>query len=74
MHPIGMTIELFKFSSPAPGQHRAAPSDLAAQTPDVLHPLLELIERNGGRGYEQEAVVSQILPSLEAQLRSLERM
>jgi hypothetical protein len=72
VHPIGMTVELFKFSSPTPGQHRAEPCDLAAQTPDVLHPLLELIKINGGRGYEQEAVALQILPTLEAQLRSLE--
>ncbi len=73
VRPIGMDVELLRRTSPAPGEPRAVPHDLAAQTPDVLRPLLELIERNGGRGYEQEAVAQQILPTLETQLRSLER-
>lgn len=74
VHPVGMDVELLQLTSLSPVGPRIMPSDLAGQTPDVLRPLLELIERNGGRGYEQEAVAPQVLSSLEAHLRSLEQV
>lgn len=74
VHPIGMDVDLLKLISPSAARPRTMPRDLTRQTPDVLYPLLELIERNGGRGYEQEAVASQVLPTLEALLHSLEQV